>query len=170
VYEAALALVTETMRYLLTDIRQSAYISRIAAQRRFMKRVRPTRGILLSIIVTLFLAPPAFASSRDIAREPAQKKQATRKITPQKMTMTPQGNPTINLTQDPGPGDTEGGGNYSYCLARGSLGQKCRDVVTFYKQGTICELGCRKCASVQFSASCSCNPENLTLTGTCTYW
>src|SRR5256885_291335 len=50
-----------------------------------------------------------------------------------------------------------GGGNYSYCVARSSQGQKCQDVVTFTIPDSVCATGCEMCASVKFSASCSCD-------------
>ena len=64
-----------------------------------------------------------------------------------------------------------GGGKYAYCIARKSQGQQCQDVVTIYTDpDTLCATGCRVCASVNFSASCSCDGRTLTLTGSCTYW
>lgn len=97
------------------------------------------------------------------------------------------GLPAANFTQDPGGGSTENcgdidptapcyvnggsGGPYSYCLAKRSLGQKCRDVVTVYTNpGTMCANGCNTCASVNYSASCQCDNSTMKLSGSCTYW
>ena len=63
-----------------------------------------------------------------------------------------------------------GGGNYSYCAARQSQGEQCQDVVTVTIPDSICGTGCEMCASVKFSASCSCDPNTKKTTGTCTYW
>lgn len=69
-----------------------------------------------------------------------------------------------------GDGGNQGGGSYAFCVARKSKGQMCQDVVTITIPDSICATGCRMCASVEYSGSCSCKSDTLKLEGSCTYW
>lgn len=135
-----------------------------------MKTRRFAQGLWLALIVLFLVAPSTYAAKKSTPAQPdanpsVVKAAAAKGIRPAQ----PDPVPSTNLTQDPTTGEDEGG-NYTYCIASSSTGQLCRDVVTFYKTGTLCATGCKICAGVEYSASCACKPETLKLTGKCTYW
>lgn len=119
------------------------------------------KSVVAAVVLVLFTMPSLAAERSTKALKRSGKAQAQMHV--------PSNDPAANLTQDPGNGDTSGG--YSYCVARSSYGQKCRDVVMIFTQpGTMCANGCNTCASVMYSRACSCNRETLVLTGRCVYW
>lgn len=128
----------------------------MSIRNRIVKGLRASSSLTIAAVMSLVLLAPRAHAQED--RSPLQPADAQ---------------PSCvfydSCTWDTG-GTGGGGGNYSYCLARGSLDQRCQDVVTIYNENTVCATGCQMCASVKYSAGCQCDDEQKKTKGSCTYW